>query len=61
MGAPLAPGRPEAPPGPAEAMRAYFADLDSRLQPMLRVAREARGRGLDPSPDVEIPVARDLA
>ncbi|PSP82195.1 hypothetical protein BRC88_00060 [Halobacteriales archaeon QS_4_69_225] len=39
----------------------YFGRLESGLEDALSVAREARERGGDPTDDVEIPIARDMA
>ena len=39
----------------------YFERLESGLEEALSVAREARERGGDPTDDVEIPIARDMA
>jgi DNA polymerase II large subunit len=39
----------------------YFDRLDDRLERALSVAREARAQGQDPSREVEIPVAEDMA
>ncbi|ALG80966.1 DNA-directed DNA polymerase II large subunit [Halanaeroarchaeum sulfurireducens] len=40
---------------------AYFETIESQLDEALAVAREAKRRGDDPSPEVEIPVAKDMA
>ncbi|MBI2077673.1 MAG: DNA polymerase II large subunit [Euryarchaeota archaeon] len=45
----------------SDAQRAYFDRLESEAQRVLSVARAARRKGLDPSLDVEIPLAADLA
>lgn len=39
----------------------YFERLESGLDEALAVAEEARERGGDPAPDVEIPIAKDMA
>src|SRR6056297_24287 len=39
----------------------YFERLEADLETAERVAREARQRGGDPTEDVEIPTARDMA
>ncbi|MFD1513247.1 DNA-directed DNA polymerase II large subunit [Halomarina rubra] len=39
----------------------YFERLESRLDEAFDVAREAKRRGGDPRPEVEIPVAKDMA
>ncbi|MFB6354427.1 MAG: hypothetical protein ABEJ92_10120, partial [Halobacteriales archaeon] len=43
------------------ADRQYFERLDDRLEAALSVAERARARGKDPSTEVEIPVAEDMA
>ena len=43
------------------AMEAYEKSLLDDLHRAIAIAKEARSRGLDPSTDVEIPVASDLA
>ena len=40
---------------------AYFERLETRLDRAFAVAEEAKMRGEDPAPEVEIPVARDMA
>ncbi|QLC33470.1 DNA polymerase II large subunit [Halarchaeum sp. CBA1220] len=40
---------------------AYFEGLESRLDEAFAVAEEAKTRGEDPVPEVEIPVAKDMA
>ena len=40
---------------------AYFERLESRLDEAMVVATEARRRGGDPTEDVEIPIAKDMA
>ena len=44
-----------------EADERYFERLETELDEALDVARTARQRGDDPSTDVEIPVAKDMA
>jgi DNA polymerase II large subunit len=39
----------------------YFQRLESRLDEALDVAERAKERGADPKPEVEIPVAKDMA
>lgn len=39
----------------------YFARIEERLDEALDVAETAKGQGYDPKPEVEIPVARDMA
>ena len=39
----------------------YFEELESRLDDAIELAERARKRGADPTPEVEIPVAQDLA
>ncbi len=43
------------------AMEAYHKTLHSSLDAAIKIAQQARSCGLDPSTDVEIPVANDLA
>ena len=45
----------------SEAMRQYFQDLQNRIDRCYQIAGNARNKGLDPSFDVEIPQALDLA
>ncbi|MFB6121213.1 MAG: DNA polymerase II large subunit [Halobacteriaceae archaeon] len=40
---------------------AYFAELEAGLDDALGVASDAKERGRDPKPEVEIPVAEDMA
>ncbi|MFB6201574.1 MAG: DNA polymerase II large subunit, partial [Halorhabdus sp.] len=44
-----------------EADERYFDRLETELDAALTVAHEAREVGDDPTPDVEIPVAKDMA
>ncbi|MCX2819040.1 DNA-directed DNA polymerase II large subunit [Haladaptatus sp. F3-133] len=39
----------------------YFESLETRLDDVIELAERARERGADPTPEVEIPVAKDLA
>ncbi|VUT23953.1 MAG: DNA polymerase II large subunit [Candidatus Methanolliviera sp. GoM_asphalt] len=39
----------------------YFSSMEDELDEAVRIAKKARGRGYDPSYDVEIDVAKDLA
>jgi DNA polymerase II large subunit len=41
--------------------RRYFRTIENELDAAREIAETARDRGEDPSPDVEIPVARDMA
>ena len=43
------------------AMEAYEKSLLDELHRAIAIAKEARSQGLDPSLDVEIPIASDLA
>ncbi|GAB3042316.1 DNA polymerase II large subunit [Natronobiforma cellulositropha] len=40
---------------------AYFERLEERLEEAMDLAQRARARGGDPEPEVEIPIARDMA
>ena len=42
-------------------MKEYFEDIDKKLKNAYKVATEARKKGYDPLPKVEIPVAKDMA
>jgi len=42
-------------------MKAYFEDINDSLQEIYTVASNARKKGLDPSLEVEIPIAKDIA
>ncbi|WP_254766337.1 DNA polymerase II large subunit [Salinilacihabitans rarus] len=44
-----------------EADERYFRRLERRLDEAFDVAERAKGRGADPEPEVEIPVAQDMA
>jgi DNA polymerase II large subunit DP2. len=39
----------------------YFESLETRLDDVIELAERARERGADPTSEVEIPVAKDLA
>ena len=39
----------------------YFARIEERLDEAFTVAEAAKGQGKDPEPEIEIPVARDMA
>ncbi|MCK4237847.1 MAG: DNA polymerase II large subunit, partial [Candidatus Lokiarchaeota archaeon] len=39
----------------------YFNELEQRINQIYDIAKEAKSRGLDPSTDVESPIAKDLA
>ncbi len=39
----------------------YFARIEDRLDEAFAVAETAKGQGKDPKPEIEIPVARDMA
>lgn len=54
-------GTDESAPAASPAQRAYFEALEQQALKVLEVARAARSKGLDPSMDVEIPLAADLA
>ncbi len=45
----------------SEEMHEYFNELEARLQEAIEIANRARARGGDPKPEVEIPLAKDLA
>lgn len=44
-----------------EEIHNYHQQLNEELNRIYKIAQEARSKGLDPSMDVEIPVARDMA
>jgi DNA polymerase II large subunit len=44
-----------------DADKQYFETLESHLEQAFARARQAKGQGYDPKPEVEIPVARDMA
>jgi hypothetical protein len=63
---PVAPSRREPAPepkGPAAspAYKAYFEALHAEAMRCYAIAKQARRKGKDPSPEVEIPPAEDLA
>ncbi|MCX9012070.1 MAG: DNA polymerase II large subunit [Candidatus Methanoperedens sp.] len=45
----------------SEAMLAYFNALESELNRAIALANRARANGSDPKPEIEIPIAKDLA
>ncbi|WP_440953933.1 DNA polymerase II large subunit [Methanosarcina sp. Mfa9] len=45
----------------SEEMHEYFNELEARLKEAIELANRARARGGDPKPEVEIPLAKDLA
>ncbi len=45
----------------SDAMLSYFNGLESELNRAIDLANRARANGADPSPSVEIPIAKDLA
>ncbi len=45
----------------SDAMLAYFNGLEAELNRAIELANRARANGADPSPAVEIPIAKDLA
>ena len=45
----------------SDSMLAYFSSLESELNRAVDLATRARANGADPTPSVEIPVAKDLA
>jgi len=42
-------------------IQTYFNDLNKQLKKIYSLASKARKKGLDPVPDVEIPIAKDIA
>lgn len=48
-------------PAQSENMQKYFAALEAKLSKEMDIANQARARGEDPHPYVEIPLAKDLA
>ena len=42
-------------------MEKYFENIDKDLQRTYKVAMDARKKGYDPIPKVEIPIAKDMA
>ncbi len=45
----------------SEDMKRYFQELDEKTKKVYSIALEARKKGYDPTTDVEIPMAEDLA
>lgn len=45
----------------SDRMHEYFNKLEHELQSTIEIAVSARSKGLDPKPDIEIPLAKDLA
>jgi DNA polymerase II large subunit len=45
----------------SEEMHEYFDGLEARLKEAIEIANRARAQGGDPKPNVEIPLAKDLA
>lgn len=45
----------------SKEMQGYFDELEDRLREAMLIAEEARSRGDDPTPHIEIPPAKDLA
>jgi len=45
----------------SKAILDYFNGLESELNRAIELANRARSKGADPSPTIEIPVAKDLA
>ncbi len=43
------------------SIQAYFKDLNDQLKKIYSLASKARKKGLDPVPEVEIPIAKDIA
>ncbi len=60
---PAAAAKPAPPPGPAAspAYKAYFETLHAEAMRCYAIAKQARRKGKDPSLEVEIPPAEDLA
>jgi len=48
-------------PAQSEEMQKYFDRLEERLIKEMEIANAARAKGEDPHPNVEIPLAKDLA
>ena len=42
-------------------IQSYFDSLNKKLKSVYSIATKARKQGLDPAPDVEIPIAKDIA
>lgn len=45
----------------SDSMLAYFTTLESELNRAIDIANSARANGADPKPEIEIPIAKDLA
>ncbi len=45
----------------SDAMLAYFGILETELDRAIEIANRARANGADPTPTIEIPIAKDLA
>jgi DNA polymerase II large subunit len=45
----------------SDAMLAYFSTLETELDRAIEIANRARANGADPTPTIEIPIAKDLA
>lgn len=45
----------------SDGMMEYFNDLEARLAKAIEITNNARSRGADPEPNMEIPIAKDLA
>jgi len=45
----------------SDAMLAYFNGLETELNRAIALANRARANGADPKPEIEIPIAKDLA
>ena len=48
-------------PAASDAQQEYFLGLKRDVERCYQIAEQARARGLDPEPHVEIPMAHDLA
>lgn len=42
-------------------VRGYFEEINSLIEQTYRIAKQARKKGYDPSSEVEIPIAKDIA
>ena len=45
----------------SQSMKEYFTTLESELNSAIEIAANARSKGFDPKPNIEIPLAQDLA
>ncbi len=45
----------------SQSMQEYFTLMESKLNSAIEIAAKARSKGLDPQPNIEIPLAQDLA